>query len=79
MTLKKDITSALTVSFLTIAAGAAFGVWTGVGSSLGILSMVVASIMGVFFGGGIGKNIGPYWTHSRLNVYRDIDDYGRRL
>jgi SulP family sulfate permease len=59
MTLKKDITSALTVSFLTIAAGAAFGVWTGVGSSLGILSMVVASIMGVFFGGVSVKTSGP--------------------
>ena len=55
MTIKKDITAALTVSFLTIAAGAAFGVWTGVGSSLGILSMSVASIVGVVFGVAIMK------------------------
>lgn len=59
MNLKKDATSALAVSFLTIAAGAAFGVWTGVGSSLGILSMAIASIMGVFFGGISVKTSGP--------------------
>jgi SulP family sulfate permease len=59
MTIKKDITAALTVSFLTIAAGAAFGVWTGVGSSLGILSMSVASIVGVVFGGISVKTSGP--------------------
>lgn len=59
MNIKHDITSALTVSFLTIAAGAAFGIWTGVGSSTGILSMAVASIFGFIFGGMPVKTSGP--------------------
>lgn len=57
--IKHDITSAITVSFLTIAAGAAFGLWTGVGSSIGILSMAVASIFGFVFGGIQVKTSGP--------------------
>ncbi|OBS95519.1 hypothetical protein A9261_15190 [Vibrio tasmaniensis] len=57
--IKKDITSALTVSFLTIAAGAAFGIWTGVGSLTGILSMAVASVVGFLFGGIPVKTSGP--------------------
>jgi len=55
----KDFTSALTVSFLTIAAGAAFGIWTGVGATLGIYSMAVASVIGVLFGGLPVKTSGP--------------------
>lgn len=56
---KKDITAALSVSFLTIAAGAAFGVWTGVGATIGMLSMAIASIVGVVFGGSPVKTSGP--------------------
>lgn len=59
MNIKHDITSAVTVSFLTIAAGAAFGIWTGVGSSIGILSMAVASMFGFVFGGMPVKTSGP--------------------
>lgn len=55
----KDFTSALTVSFLTIAAGAAFGIWTGAGATLGIFSMAVASVIGVAFGGLPVKTSGP--------------------
>jgi MFS superfamily sulfate permease-like transporter len=55
----KEISAALAVSFLTIAAGSAFGVWTGVGATLGMLSMAVASIVGVVFGGIQVKTSGP--------------------
>jgi SulP family sulfate permease len=55
----KEISAALAVSFLTIAAGSAFGVWTGVGPTLGMLSMAVASIVGVVFGGIQVKTSGP--------------------
>jgi len=55
----KEITAALTVSFLTIAAGSAFGVWTGVGPTIGMLSMAIASIIGVVFGGIKVKTSGP--------------------
>ncbi len=55
----KEISAALTVSFLTIAAGSAFGVWTGVGPTIGMLSMAIASIVGVIFGGIQVKTSGP--------------------
>jgi SulP family sulfate permease len=47
----QDITSSLSVSFLTIAAGAALGEWAGIGASAGILGMVGAAVFGSFFGG----------------------------
>ena len=55
----QDFGSALSVSFLSIAAGSAFGLWTGVGAQTGILTMAVASIFGVFLGGAAVKTSGP--------------------
>ena len=46
-----DITSSLSVSFLTIAAGAALGEWTGVGAFVGIISMAGTALAGSIFGG----------------------------
>lgn len=54
-----DISAALVVSFLTIAAGSAFGLLTGLGAQAGILSMVVASLIGWVFGGAPIKVSGP--------------------
>lgn len=50
-TLLADVSAALVVSFLTIAAGSAFGLLTGLGAQAGILSMIVASLVAWVFGG----------------------------
>ncbi|MDA8597080.1 SulP family inorganic anion transporter [Candidatus Pacebacteria bacterium] len=46
-----DLTASLSVSFLTVAAGAALGEWTGIGAFAGIISMAGASVVGSVFGG----------------------------
>ncbi len=57
--LAADLSSALVVSFLTIAAGSAFGVLTGLGAWAGIVSMIVATFVGGLFGGIPVKVSGP--------------------
>lgn len=47
----EDVTSSLSVSFLTIAAGAALGEWAGIGATVGIIGMVGAALFGSLFGG----------------------------
>lgn len=54
-----DLTSAIVVSFLTIAGGSAFGVLTGLGAQAGIISMIIASLIGWVFGGVKVKVSGP--------------------
>ncbi len=64
----QDVSSAISVSFLTVAAGAAFGVWTGVGALIGILSYGIASIVDSFFGGMKVKASGPIGPTAALFV-----------
>ena len=64
----EDVSSAISVSFITIAAGAAFGVWTGLGALVGILSMAVASIVAGLFGGFSVKTSGPTGTTAALLI-----------
>lgn len=49
--LLSDLSAGLVVSFLTIAAGSAFGLLTGLGAQAGIMSMIVASMVAWVFGG----------------------------
>lgn len=57
--LSADLSFALVVSFLTIAAGSAFGILTGVGAQAGILSMVAGGVAAWIFGGAKVKVSGP--------------------
>lgn len=47
----QDISASLSVSFLTIAAGAALGEWAGIGALTGIVGMAAAAVFGGIFGG----------------------------